>query len=200
MITRACEPFIVTCNDDKPMFANVPTRLTVGKKYMVAAMTDTHYQITNDSGNITLYNKSRFTVDNKCQYCDKPIELWYGTEHNARLLHDKNCFKCEFWREIYEDMQKGATCYVIQGEVYHDGGDGEKDILGTRGHGGHRFYIVTKEGGRITTNNLWLRGDVPPAWIEKFPDNAVFTNSRWMTKEDVDAHEQENGSAFGAVR
>lgn len=81
------------------------------------------------------------------------------------------CFCCHFWM-----VDVGASNYVvIDGAAYSVGEeDRNKDFDGPRGHGGRRFIIRRNNGCIIETTNLWHRGDVPDAFRDKFPDDAVF--------------------------
>lgn len=114
-------------------------------------------------------NKSEIII---CSVCGKKQNLnKYASDFSGNLKRYVMCFNCYFWM-----VDVGASNYVvIDGVAYSIGEeDLNGDFDGPRGHGGRRFIIRRKNGCIIETTNLWHRGDVPDAFRDKFPDDAVF--------------------------
>lgn len=70
------------------------------------------------------------------------------------------------------DGRDGRRVAVI-GHTYYEIGDGD-GFAGRLGFGGQKFVIEFFDGHRITTNDLWCAGTVPPKWRRRHPDNACF--------------------------
>lgn len=72
----------------------------------------------------------------------------------------------------YLDGHDGRHVAVIN-HTYYEIGDGY-GFAGRLGFGGRKFVIEFFDGRRITTNDLWCAGTVPPKWRRRHPDNACF--------------------------
>lgn len=105
----------------------------------------------------------------RCVICGKEIK---ESRYSNAVLCSGECFETLFWREIIEEKDKyiiaGGQCYIDMGEVQNT--DGNLFL----GFSGRRFWIRFFDGRRITTNNLWFRGDVPKTFKSQLPDNAEF--------------------------
>ena len=69
---------------------------------------------------------------------------------------------------------------MINGQHYRIGANNGRSTTrrpAFRGFGGREFEIEYLDGGRrITVNDLWYQGPIPPAHRDRFPDNARFVN------------------------
>jgi hypothetical protein len=146
-------------------------------------------QVYNDHHVLCLYDADRFEKLPLCKYCGDVVDLHFHDELNKILADNQECHSCNFWREIYEQIQAGDnTFYIVDGEAYHDSGRDAKDILGYRPHGGAEFYIMTYDSRFINTNGLWHRGTVPVAWQCNIRNNAVFLSPEdWRVEKEAHA-------------
>ena len=112
-----------------------------------------------------------------CKTCGNKISFTFGEDRNKELEDSQHCFDCNFWDTRLIEMQTDPNYYVANGNLFWDGGHGKTDIFGYKAHGGYPFYIKCHDGRKVTTDNLWHNGEIPPEWIEKFPNTAVFVGS-----------------------
>lgn len=75
----------------------------------------------------------------------------------------------QYWAKRLADIPEDRR--VVIDHVHYMLGDGKGPSYG---HGGRAFEIEFFDGRRLVTRDLWYQGMVPPAWREKYPDNARF--------------------------
>ena len=83
----------------------------------------------------------------------------------------------DYWDAQARDR---SNALVINGQHYRIGANNGRSTTrrpAFRGFGGREFEIEYLDGGRrITVNDLWYQGPIPPAHRDRFPDNARFVN------------------------
>lgn len=99
-----------------------------------------------------------------CQKKESNPDSYCKCEESARMRRDTLCFICAFWEVSAEKSHD----LVIDGCIYSAG----KGI--GPGMAGRKFEIEYFDGRRITTNNLWAGGQIPPQYRDKIPDTAKF--------------------------
>ena len=107
------------------------------------------------------YNLSgdRFDYHFYCECCGKPESSSWAEDTKERILNNKLCFKCLFWRDK-EREHLDAPKIIINGVCHADGGSNKGSKH--NGFGGSKFklrHICT--GEVFETNNLWCNGDIP---------------------------------------
>lgn len=131
------------------------------------------------------FTNERIIADFSCSRCAVTgFSLSWSEPISTEMKQFKLCFHCNFWRERATE----SDLIVIEGSAYSDGGRKPKNYRGFMGFGGREFTIECFNGKLIETNNLWHRGEVPPAWRETIPDNA-----RWKVVEQTQI---EHGQGF----
>ena len=78
--------------------------------------------------------------------------------------------KDDYWERQHADQSNSV---VINGVHYRLGDSGETEF---RGFGGRKFDIEFLGGRKVSTRNLWYQGPIPPKYLERFPDNARWTD------------------------
>jgi len=80
-----------------------------------------------------------------------------------------------YWDDQARDR---SNALVINGQHYRIGRDnGRTTQTAFRGFGGRKFDIEYLAGGqRITVDDLWYQGPIPPVHRDRFPDNARFVD------------------------
>jgi len=106
----------------------------------------------------------------KCIICGKEIE---ESKYTNATLCSKECFTTNFWEEKVRLADEYTP--VVNGTRYHMTLSKKKENgWNMMGHGGSMFYIKFNDGRTFKCNNLWCQGDVPEAFKDRIPDNAVF--------------------------
>ena len=101
-----------------------------------------------------------------------------GKEFTKRIysqdICSDECFHFDFWNEI---IRKKDKFIIVDGKCYHDSGNIENhSAYQSLGFDGRRFWIITNNGDKFTTNNLWFNGIIPNRFKESLPDNAKFVS------------------------
>ena len=120
-----------------------------------------------------LYEKAPLAFK-PCSVCGSPYALQYDKSHNARLLHHRMCFTCDFWREKVADYTKNDV--VVAGHFYRllNADPAAGRMLG---HGGSKFFCRRLGETEIKEfNNVWHCGEVPPQYRDRLVDTAEFVD------------------------
>jgi hypothetical protein len=110
----------------------------------------------------------------KCVECRREKLVDYEPGLQERLVRESRCFACDFWMrcEAAKDdprvVRIQRTHYII----------GQGNVPGRKGFGGTRFIIEFFDGRRVETDCLWEQGKIPPPFVWRLPDNAVFGSDR----------------------
>ncbi len=111
----------------------------------------------------------------QCEICGK--EIAESSYMNAVLCSSK-CFERHYWQQIIAEKDKHI---IIHGCCYCDGGNVEQPSrYGFLGFSGRRFWIRFFDGQMLSTNNLWMQGDIPSEYRSALPDNAEFCTPRHL--------------------
>lgn len=111
-----------------------------------------------------------------CVICGKTIEK---SQYSNAVLCSSACFQKHFWKEIIAEKDKYI---VVNGVCYCDGGDKPNPSRHAfLGFAGRRFWIRFFDGKTITTNNLWLNGEIPEEFRTELPDTAEFYTPEHIT-------------------
>ena len=104
-----------------------------------------------------------------CEICGKEIEK---SQYSGCMICSGKCFHIKYWRDIVSEKDKHI---IVNGKCYYDAGEVERpSSYSFLGCSGRRFWIQFKDGHKITTNNLWVQGEIPKEFREQLPDNAEF--------------------------
>lgn len=116
----------------------------------------------------------------KCDICGKEIKdsLYFGA-----TLCSSECFTANYWLGIIKKSMKSKRYIRVDGTSYLIGEDNITDL--ERGFCGRAFVIKFNDGTVIKCQNLRLHGDVPSAFKELLPDNAVFITSEIFAKDNA---------------
>lgn len=98
-----------------------------------------------------------------------------------------------FWQDILDRREKNLdrrVSVVIDNEHYMIGPETE-DPKEFRGFGGREFVIelLTLDGQvlqTVHTTNLWAQGTIPPAWRDRFPNNARFVTPQRQSGDQTE--------------
>lgn len=94
-----------------------------------------------------------------CKECESEEEVLYPIGL---------CYECYFWTDLFKHSPNNV---VIDGKCYHiDPNEKAKH----KGFGGRKFKIRFLDGTLVETTNLWLNGEIPEHFRERFPNNAEF--------------------------
>lgn len=105
----------------------------------------------------------------KCEICGKEIEK---SQYSGCVICSGKCFHTKYWRDIIAEKEKHI---IINGRCYCDAGNIEHPSNYTfLGCSGRRFWIRFEDGHTITTNNLWVQGEIPEEFRDQLPDTAEF--------------------------
>lgn len=127
-----------------------------------------------------------------CRQCNKPIETRNLIESSAKALREERlCFSCGYWsgispslafrasptidvNEVPKPRDLGPNVAIIAGTVYGIADTRPKGDRQFLGFGGARHDILFNDGRRVTTWNLWHRGNIERFARGALPDNAIF--------------------------
>lgn len=111
----------------------------------------------------------------QCEICGKKIVK--SSYANAVLCSGK-CFTKHYWQQIIAEKDEHI---IVNGCCYCDGGNVEyPDTHSFLGFSGRRFWIRFFDGRVLSTNNLWMQGDIPEEFRNALPDNAEFYMPRYL--------------------
>jgi hypothetical protein len=116
-----------------------------------------------------------------CIECRRQKLVDYEPELQERLVREKRCFACDFWKRC-EAAKDDPHIVRIRGAHYIIG---RGNVADCRGFGGTRFIIDFFDGRRVETDCLWEQGKIPRAFAWRLPDNAVFGTARRSTRLGV---------------
>ena len=124
--------------------------------------------------------------NNNCKLCTKPIDLEEYIQHlpiPKLMAEHQLCFNCAFWTnrlakdKIQNEMAKTSKPYIGDGKPEYIIPlviDGEHhSISSKKAHGGNTIAILTIEGKVYTPTQMYHHGNIPPHFIDKFPNNAI---------------------------
>lgn len=116
----------------------------------------------------------------KCDICGKEIKdsLYFGA-----TLCSSECFAANYWLDILKHSRNSNRYIRVDGTSYFIGEDNVDDF--ERGFCGSLAIIRLKDGTVVKCQNLRLHGDVPAAFKELLPDNAVFITSEIFAKDNA---------------
>ena len=120
----------------------------------------------------------------KCKICGSDFEAnHFMDEWQKHMNENQMCFNCAFWdRMLKADAKRPPhTAVVINGTHYVIEPDDPGNYF--QGFGGAEFRIEFNDGHRVITHNLWCQGEPKGYWKDKFPDNAKFSDKKWVWKE-----------------
>jgi hypothetical protein len=106
-----------------------------------------------------------------CCECGQVFGTHYDKGLSNRLVANKTCFTCDFWRGHVHNASNPKSLR-IEGQHYWLGAGGGDSRW--RGHGGREFTIRRLSGELVVTTDLWHQGIIPPHFRERLPDNAAF--------------------------
>jgi hypothetical protein len=112
-------------------------------------------------------------LEEPCVICSGVVGTDYNSSMKLTLIQRNMCFSCSFWTDQLAKIGQNDY-FVIDGELYMNGGRKDSTSKSFLGFAGREFKIKTNTGKIITTNNLWLRGKVTKWFKDKLPDNAEF--------------------------
>ncbi len=107
---------------------------------------------------------------NKCSICSKEdYSTSFGGNYKKVMDEKGCCFNCAIFTVIEEQTHPKT---IINGCAYDIGSS--KTPSRHNGFCGDWFRIQYHTGEIVDTCDLWHRGDIPEAFKERLPDNAVF--------------------------
>ena len=114
-------------------------------------------------------------MEKRCYVCGKKIEdndFHYNVGVNSYVCSNNKCYDFYYWDNLATQMIHDPyhEYVIVDRKVYQIGSDKDEP----RGFGGRIWHIHFLDGTNITTNSLWLRGDLPQRLLHDFNDNAIF--------------------------
>ena len=115
-----------------------------------------------------------------CKDCDKEIETHYFPDVVKRLRTKQLCFYCDFWDEVYKDINerprpafRQAIAITKDYDVYYINIVNVGDAAFMLGFGGRKWRFVLQDCRSLESNDVWMRGKVPHHLRHKFHPNVV---------------------------